>query len=99
MVAVIPRIETVELGCEVAGCETYDFIYAGSGDVDIADFLRGAIYRGWRLIEPDASRVTAWPDGRVEIQMSGLCEKCARVVRRSMPVVKNALGADPNARK
>lgn len=72
-----PRIETVEIHC---ACDEFTIAIAPGRDIDVAIFLKAAIYRGWRLIDnDDRAQVTIFGDG-VDILMHGLCKRCASVV-------------------
>jgi hypothetical protein len=72
-----PHIETVEIRC---ACDEITLAVAPGLDVDVADFLKGAIYRGWRLIDADCAQTIPHPDGGVDVLMRGVCEHCARAV-------------------
>jgi hypothetical protein len=64
-------------------CRCGDYIFKGSNDLDLAEFLRYAIAGGWRRINEEP--VTAVEsDGVTEIVLSGTCAKCYR--RQSFPL-------------
>jgi hypothetical protein len=84
-----PHIETVEIRC---ACNEFTMAIAPGLDIPVADFLKGAIYRGWRLIDnDDHAEVTVFADGGADILLNGLCAKCAAGV--SNVRLRNVLGA------
>lgn len=72
------RIETFEIAC--TGCNEITFALAPGLDVDVVTFLKGAVYRGWRLIDADCAQVTSYADGGADVVLRGLCKRCATVI-------------------
>ena len=71
------HIETVEIRCP---CDDFTIAIAPGLDIDVVDFLKSAIYRGWRLIDAERAEIVPFPDGGVDVLMRGLCERCAPII-------------------